>query len=322
MTAHTQAVSRIARIASAFVMSSLVAVGCGSAASSSAPAHVGHSGGVAQSNGDGHGLKLGHKVGFRGLPDSPAKARQRGETEATGGISSDRFHGPHSTPNQPAPTAAKSSVASGNWSGIVGRGATHTFQGVAGDWHVPQVYVSPQSRYGCTWVGVDGSGTSSLIQAGAEEDYVNGHARYYAWWEILPAAQTLITYSNGALVPVKPGDYMYSYIYQSSPGVYRIFLDDVTQNWYFDQYKYYSGPGVSVDWVQEATQVGGKIQQPTNFGTVGFGYMYVMENGTWYYTALGAANEWNIVQNGVQYTSTSAPTATQPQTFRVKYIGP
>ena len=58
---------------------------------------------------------------------------------------------------------------------------------------MPAVAATPTATYSATWVGVDGYSNSSLIQTGTEQDYYCGAAHYSAWWEILPAAETVIS---------------------------------------------------------------------------------------------------------------------------------
>lgn len=269
-----------------------------------------------------HPGRLGHKVAKSHMPDSPAAARARGETRATSaGEAGIRPSTPVGLADAPR-HGVRNTTFSNNWAGISATGPTGTFRGVAGDWYVPRARPTIDNRYGSTWIGVDGNGSRQLIQTGAEEDSINGKPFYAAWWEILPAAETKIYLTSGALAPVAPGDFMYSYIYQTSPGVYRIFLDDVTQNWYYDQAHYYSGPGVSSEWIQEASTLGTEISHPINFGTASFGWMYVDENNTWYRTNFGANTRMDIAQGTTRYTSTAVPTQTAPQTFTVSYIGP
>jgi Peptidase A4 family len=93
-----------------------------------------------------------------------------------------------------ASTAAASvsaqSAASENWAGYVASGKT--FSSVSGSWTVPRVTASADSNqaYSAQWVGLGGAGnSSSLEQIGTSADDVNGQTDYYAWYELVPAAQ-------------------------------------------------------------------------------------------------------------------------------------
>lgn len=95
--------------------------------------------------------------------------------------------------------------------------------------------MKPTSRatYSSAWIGIDGFKNSNLIQTGTGHEFVNGTARYYAWWEILPSAETVIPFS--------------------------ITLRNLSQQWTFRTLQRYIGPQTSVEWVMEAPQVDGSI---------------------------------------------------------------
>jgi hypothetical protein len=221
-------------------------------------------------------------------------------------------------PAVPGPaTGAKAGLASPNWSGQVAGG---TYQGVAGKWIVPAVQATTANKYSCTWIGLGGWSNGSLIQTGTESDSVNGHTRYYAWLEMLPAAQSIIRYSNGTAVPVAPGDVMWAYIYKTAtPNRWAIYLQDQTRGWALSTTSTYSTPGPTVEWVHEATQVGGVVAAPPAFSKVTFTTLEVEISGKWYYTSMTARNELFMVQHGVTYAAPSAPTNTAPQQFSIAY---
>ncbi len=210
---------------------------------------------------------------------------------------------------------------SGNWSGLLARAAAGTYQGVSGAWHVPAVTASTKNKYSCAWIGIDGWQMSSLIQMGTESDSVGGRPRYYAWLETLPATQTLVTYTGGGLAPVAAGDAMWSYIYRTTTtgNTWAMYLQDITQGWTLSTTTTYATRGASAEWVQEATQVGGVVGPPPPFSKVTFTDLEVLENNTWYYTAMTSANEVFLWQGGTRYASPSAPSNTSPQRFSVTY---
>ena len=170
----------------------------------------------------------------------------------------------------------RNSWAASNWSGYA---ETGTFKGVAATWTVPSVSASSSATYSSAWIGVDGFNNSNLIQTGTEEDYYSGTAHYSAWWEILPAAETVISH------PVSPGDRMSASIYETTTsagftGFFRrrsggyiwvINIADTTagHTWTDTLNEAYSGSGSSAEWVVEAPEVGGRIATLANysFGT-------------------------------------------------------
>ncbi|UQZ37626.1 hypothetical protein C2I18_21725 [Paenibacillus sp. PK3_47] len=143
--------------------------------------------------------------------------------------------------------------SSGNWSGYAIRGKKQAFRQISGEWMVPFVRPSAKAAYSSAWIGIDGYGNSSLIQTGTGHESVNGIVHYYAWWEILPAAETVIPY------PVSPGDRMQALIIRTSPGKWMIQLRNLSRHWVFRTTQRYSGPQASAEWIVEAPQVNGSI---------------------------------------------------------------
>jgi hypothetical protein len=94
--------------------------------------------------------------------------------------------------------AARMSVrsqVSENWAGYVVTGKK--FSTVSASWTEPTVKASSSSSesYSAVWVGLGGykGSSSSLEQIGTAADYVDGHAEYYAWYELYPAGQQKLT---------------------------------------------------------------------------------------------------------------------------------
>ena len=94
---------------------------------------------------------------------------------------------------------------------------------ITGDWVIPTVQATRKATYSSSWIGIDGFNNSSLIQTGTEQDYYGGSAHYQAWWEILPAAETVITGMT-----IHPGDHMHASIQNLGGGTWSITLQDVT----------------------------------------------------------------------------------------------
>ena len=127
--------------------------------------------------------------------------------------------------------------ASSNWSGYA---RTGTYTRVTGAWVVPSVASSRKATYSSQWVGIDGFNNSKLIQTGTEADYFNGSAHYAAWWEILPAAETVIP-----SITVRPGDHMTASITKGSGTSWTITITDTTTSKSFSTVRTYTGPGTS-----------------------------------------------------------------------------
>ena len=105
---------------------------------------------------------------------------------------------------------ASSLNESTNWAGQIDTGTTYT--DISGEWTVPTVQPSADSEYSATWIGIDGAENSDLIQTGTDQFASGGSTTYAAWYEILPAAEVIIS------EPVDPGDDMDAAITRGVPG--------------------------------------------------------------------------------------------------------
>jgi hypothetical protein len=95
-----------------------------------------------------------------------------------------------------------------------GIGFDQPYDWVHGRWHVPAaVGEFNRQTYSSLWVGLDGDGTTDLVQAGTESDsirYGNDFIQitlstFYAWTEFLPQQSSSLQVTN---FPVNPGDDM------------------------------------------------------------------------------------------------------------------
>lgn len=153
--------------------------------------------------------------------------------------------------------------ASSNWSGYALTGTG--FKTVTAQWKVTAVSRSRRATYSSEWVGIDGYNNSNLIQTGTEADYYNGSAHYDAWWEILPAAETVIP-----TISVQPGDEMSATIKQASGSSWTITITDERTNQTFTTNRTYTGPQTSAEWIEEAPSLGGSVATLANYGLATF----------------------------------------------------
>lgn len=140
---------------------------------------------------------------------------------------------------------------SSNWSGYVITGKKRKFKRISGEWTVPFVLPTSRSTYSSAWIGIDGFNNDNLIQTGTAHHFVNGTAHYYAWWEILPSAETRIS------SPVSPGDVMRAYIVKLKGSKWLICLQNLSRKWTFKTVQQYNGPQASAEWIVEAPTVNG-----------------------------------------------------------------
>lgn len=135
-----------------------------------------------------------------------------------------------------------------NWSGyVVGAGP---YTSATGTFNVPNLAATPSTTVTVEWVGIDGAnGPGPLIQAGVQETYQPDTNLVYtsAWWEILPAPETLIT-----TMRVTPGDSVTVTIWQVSGTSWGITVADNSTGQSFTTAQTYTGPGTSAEWIVEA----------------------------------------------------------------------
>ncbi len=198
--------------------------------------------------------------------------------------------------------------SSKNWSGYAITKPSGSITSISGVWTVPRVSSSKSSTYSSVWIGIDGFDNSSLIQTGTEQDYVDGQAQYYAWWEILPDAETKIPY------PVAPGDRMKGAISRIATGLWRISLTNRTRNWTYTTKQAYDGPQSSAEWIMEAPSVNGQIAKLANYSSAVINHARI--NGK--NPRLVSTNGGYMVQGGKQVSTPSVPDS-ERDGFRVRY---
>ncbi len=144
---------------------------------------------------------------------------------------------------------ATATVTSDNWSGYFETGGP--FTSITGTFNVPNLAASGTTTDTSEWVGIDGVGDQSLIQAGVNEAYDptrrTASWNVQAWWEILPAPSTPIF----SLV-VTPGNVITVTISQLAAGLWAITVTDDTTGQTFTTDQSYSGPAQSAEWIVEA----------------------------------------------------------------------
>ena len=161
-----------------------------------------------------------------------------------------------------------------NWAGYVGIVSSHSATSVQGSWTVQAAAPSSSATYSAQWAGIGGFNDGTLIQAGTEIDYYNGAAHYTAWYELLPAYETVI--SN---LPVSPGDNIYVNItaVPNRANNWTITLIDKTTGEGFTINASYQSSQNSSEWVEERPEVCSSscsLANLTNFGESYYGYDY------------------------------------------------
>ena len=206
------------------------------------------------------------------------------------------FHRPRVANDDPGAVVTNAGWSSSNWSGYAVTGSG--FSTITGSWTVQTAAPSKKPTYSSQWIGIDGFNNSNLIQTGTESDYTNGSAHYAAWWEILPAPETVIP-----SLPVRPGDHMSATITKGTGTSWTITISDDTTGQSFSTVQNYTGPQTSAEWVEEAPTVGGHIATLANYGLTTFDPGTV--NGA--SPALNASESGVMVQNHKRVSTPSNP---------------
>jgi hypothetical protein len=236
--------------------------------------------------------------------------------------------------------AAAAGVArdvSSNWAGYVVSGAS--FSSVTGTWVQPAVDCSATGTGSSAfWVGLGGNreGSSSLEQAGTGGDCsADGTARYYAWYELVPAASVTIG------LHVEPGDTITATVTVAGAKV-TMQVRNVTRGTSVTKVKSMAAPDTSsAEWVAEAPSLcdaAGRCQTValSDFGKVRFtnatattsgGHTGPISDGAWTATAIQLVSDGGGPRFG-RYAAYAAPAQATPTTltargtaFSVKWTG-
>ena len=207
-----------------------------------------------------------------------------------------------------------------NWAGYAvtpGSGVT----AVDSTFTVPSVGSLPPG-FSATWAGIGGYNTSDLIQAGVGEQSTPAGPlfgpQYYAWYEILPASETLITGCKGdPNCTVNPGDQITVDIHNVSGNTWSVNLADVN-HWTYSTTLTYTSSGSSAEWIQEAPTLVAVQTIPAPVGTVHFGPTSTFtRNGTTSTIAQGSPTLINESPLGGVNEATTSPLASDGQSFNV-----
>jgi hypothetical protein len=144
-----------------------------------------------------------------------------------------------------------------NWDGNIADNEDYDY--ATATWNVPTVTdegdASPE--YSSSWasVGTTGSDAYPIVQAGTEEDYVDGFDSYYLWWEVFPynSQQVLGSVVPGATVVVN------AYLF-SGDAVLDV-IDESNNTEYDEVYTGSFSSDNTAAWIYERTNVGGTLYE-------------------------------------------------------------
>ena len=161
---------------------------------------------------------------------------------------------------------------------------TEPYDWVSGTWQVPFVTGEPNTAtYSALWVGLDGSGTADLVQAGTEHQatHINSGgieltlSSYHAWAEFLPQQPNEQVISNFA---IHPGDEIFTAVWigngDNSPSLSSASATFFMMNLSTGGFTSLSVPrsplcvkGREAVWAMERPTVGGSLPDLANYGS-------------------------------------------------------
>ncbi len=156
--------------------------------------------------------------------------------------------------------------ASQNWGGYVADRGGYT--GVSGTWLVPTSRFSgiEEMAAEATWIGVGGSRSLDLIQAGTQTIIQKGQVSYHMWYETLPGPAYNIP------LEVRAGDLVTISMKEISTNKWEIsFTNETSGRTYLQDINYVSSHS-SVEWMEErpSSYSNQNLIQLANFGSALF----------------------------------------------------
>jgi hypothetical protein len=207
-----------------------------------------------------------------------------------------------------------------------------------GEWTIPTINCAdtPDGNVS-TWIGIGGTGGTTLLQTGIASNCVGGVQQNVGWWEEYPSNPN--HEANFTNFPVSDGSQFRAVISQESDGSWETTLSDLTtglsgymvtgEAWgvsetgassFTDQGSTaglsYPG-GYTAEWIVEddTDSVTQSVYPFANFGSTTFSDLET-NLSSW---SLTPSETWGIVQNGV---TLAAPTTTSSDGFTDTYTGP
>jgi hypothetical protein len=157
------------------------------------------------------------------------------------------------------------------WSGYMvnlgGQNTSALVSSVGASWTVPTVKLSENNTFSAVWAGIGGYGEKTLIQAGTEQEYVDGQAYYFAWYELLP--DNLMRITNMRVQPSDTVTVAISLVNEDT-NTWQIGINDVTRGGHFEKTVTYNSSRLSAEWIVERPNVDNATTTLANFGNVTF----------------------------------------------------
>jgi len=176
------------------------------------------------------------------------------------------FAAPAAAPaSYPQLSLATTTDLSYNWAGYVSQDKG-PYTGVSGRWIVPAVVPGQTLAADAAWVGLGGTNSNDLIQAGTQAIVGrDGKVTYQAWMELMPDPSVPLP------IHIEPGDEVSVDIHALSQGRFAVSIANQTSgDSYHTQVSYLSNLS-SAEWIEEMpATLGGNFIPLDSFGSVRF----------------------------------------------------
>lgn len=173
---------------------------------------------------------------------------------------------PSSAAAQPLPQGQPSR----NWSGYIASNAYYT--GVSALLQTPVAHGEPSSTAAvASWVGIGGTTSTDLIQAGIEVDTSGPVVAYHAWFETLPQP------SRNVALQIGPGDWVFIDIHELAFDLWQVTIVDGQQ--VFQREIPYPSSHSSAEWIVEDPSASRGLVPLATVTGANFANMLAIANG-------------------------------------------
>jgi len=221
----------------------------------------------------------------------------------------------------PAAVAAANGTriaSSRNWAGYMVEASDVTLIHAA--WKVPAVTRTSGDTFSSSWVGIGGTNSETLIQAGTTQYIENGTPQYYAWIETLPQTAELIPLQK---LRVHAGDAVGVTIRNMGGDEWQIKIENASAGQQLTRSVTYPSCKCSAEWIEEeptiVTDSGQGLGTLADFGSVKFSDAYAKVGGATQSLRQLSVTPITLKNGGGQVLATTGELSPSGNNFIVKY---
>jgi Peptidase A4 family len=133
------------------------------------------------------------------------------------------------------------------WGGYVATGSG--FRSIVGSWIEPAVTCTSTNNLFAPWVGIDGYGSNTVEQTGAQVSCSTDRPVYSAWYEMYPKNPVYLSTST---YPVAANDSFTGTVTTAGSGSYTLTLTDNTKGWTYTTTQRLSADNISAEAIIES----------------------------------------------------------------------